>query len=209
MTDPSQLENIDYAQTQKDIMTGDIVKDWWGKLIVGIILIIWGFTAFISPELSLLTVIVLFGMLCLFAGIALIAFALSGSPMVRNKAMMIIEGLLLFTIAMMAFFWPEVTALTILYLFAAFAIVLGIFEIIYGISMPKEAADDIGSASRGMMIMGGILSLIFGMLLFIYPGSGLLAILWIAGAFAIIIGGIWIATGIAGSKEAKAGKPTN
>ena len=104
----------------------------------------------------------------------------------------------------MAFFWPETTALTLLYLFAAFAIVLGLFEIIFAISMPKDVSQDIGSTSRGMMILGGILSLIFGMLLFIYPGSGLLAILWIAGAFAIIIGGIWIATGIAGSREAKA-----
>jgi uncharacterized membrane protein HdeD (DUF308 family) len=195
---------MNYGQVQKDIMTGDLVKDWWGKLIVGMILIIWGFLAFIAPGLSLLMVIFLVGMLCMFAGIALIAFALSGSPMVRNKAMMIIEGILLFIIAMMAFFWPEVTALTILYLFAAFAIVLGIFEIIFAISMPKDAANEIGGASRGMMILGGILSLIFGMLLFIYPGSGLLAILWIAGAFAIIIGGIWIATGIAGSKEVKA-----
>ena len=185
-------------------MTGDLVKDWWAKLIIGFILIVWGFLAFVSPELSLLTVIIIFGMMCLFAGIAMIAFALSGSPMVRNKWMMVIEGILLFTIAMMAFFWPETTALTLLYLFAAFAIVLGLFEIIFAISMPKDASQEIGSASRGMMILGGILSLIFGMLLFIYPGSGLLAILWIAGAFAIIIGGIWIATGIAGSREAKA-----
>jgi uncharacterized membrane protein HdeD (DUF308 family) len=189
---------------QKDVMTGDLVKDWWAKLIIGFILIVWGFLAFVSPELSLLTVIIIFGMMCLFAGIAMIAFALSGSPMVRNKWMMVIEGILLFTIAMMAFFWPETTALTLLYLFAAFAIVLGLFEIIFAISMPKDASQEIGSASRGMMILGGILSLIFGMLLFIYPGSGLLAILWIAGAFAIIIGGIWIATGIAGSREAKA-----
>ena len=195
---------MDYASVQKDVMTGDLVKDWWAKLIIGFILIIWGFLAFVSPELSLLTVIIIFGMMCLFAGIAMIAFALSGSPMVRNKWMMVIEGILLFTIAMMAFFWPETTAVTLLYLFAAFAIVLGLFEIIFAISMPKDASQEIGSASRGMMILGGILSLIFGMLLFIYPGSGLLAILWIAGAFAIIIGGIWIATGIAGSREAKA-----
>jgi uncharacterized membrane protein HdeD (DUF308 family) len=195
---------MDYASVQRDVMTGDLVKDWWAKLIIGLILIVWGFLAFVSPELSLLTVIIIFGMMCLFAGIAMIAFALSGSPMVRNKWMMVIEGILLFTIAMMAFFWPETTALTLLYLFAIFAIVLGLFEIIFAISMPKDASEDIGSASRGMMILGGILSLIFGMLLIIYPGSGLLAILWIAGAFAIIIGGIWIATGIAGSREAKA-----
>jgi uncharacterized membrane protein HdeD (DUF308 family) len=195
---------MDYASVQKDVMTGDLVKDWWAKLIIGFILVVWGFLAFVSPELSLLTVIIIFGMMCLFAGIAMIAFALSGSPMVRNKWMMVIEGILLFTIAMMAFFWPETTALTLLYLFAAFAIVLGLFEIIFAIAMPKDASQEIGSASRGMMILGGILSLIFGMLLFIYPGSGLLAILWIAGAFAIIIGGIWIAAGIAGSKEAKA-----
>lgn len=195
---------MDYASVQRDVMTGDLVKDWWAKLIIGFILIVWGFLAFVSPELSLLTVIIIFGMMCLFAGIAMIAFALSGSPMVRNKWMMVIEGILLFTIAMMAFFWPETTALTLLYLFAAFAIVLGLFEIIFAIAMPKDASQEIGSASRGMMILGGILSLIFGMLLFIYPGSGLLAILWIAGAFAIIIGGIWIATGIAGSREAKA-----
>lgn len=199
---------MDYASVQKDVMTGDLVKDWWAKLIIGLILIVWGFLAFISPELSLLTVIIIFGMMCLFAGIAMIAFALSGSPMVRNKWMMVIEGILLFTIAMMAFFWPETTAITLLYLFATFAIVLGLFEIIFAISMPKDVSDDIGSASRGMMILGGILSLIFGLLLFIYPGSGLLAILWIAGAFAIIIGGIWIATGIAGSKEAKAATAT-
>ena len=112
---------MDYASMQRDVMTGDLVKDWWAKLIIGFILIVWGFLAFIAPDLSLLTVIIIFGLMCLFAGIAMIAFALSGSPMVRNKWMMVIEGILLFTIAMMAFFWPETTAITLLYLFAAFA----------------------------------------------------------------------------------------
>ncbi len=59
---------MDYASVQRDVMTGDLVKDWWAKLIIGLILIVWGFLAFISPELSLLTVIVIFGMMCLVRG---------------------------------------------------------------------------------------------------------------------------------------------
>ena len=65
---------MDYASLQRDVMTGDLVKDWWAKLIIGFILIVWGFLAFVAPDLSLLTVIIIFGMMCLFAGIAMIAF---------------------------------------------------------------------------------------------------------------------------------------
>ncbi|MBV8808544.1 MAG: DUF308 domain-containing protein, partial [Acidobacteriaceae bacterium] len=78
------------------------------------------------------------------------------------------------------------TALTLLLIIAAWAIVRGIIEITAAIQLRKVIANE------WALILGGICSVIFGLILFARPAAGALAVIWIIGAYALIIGVILI-----------------
>lgn len=83
---------------------------------------------------------------------------------------------------MLAFVWPNVTALVLLYLIAAWAVVTGIFEIATAIRLRKVISGE------WLLALGGILSVLFGLLLVGWPGAGALAVLWLIGGYAILFG---------------------
>jgi uncharacterized membrane protein HdeD (DUF308 family) len=80
------------------------------------------------------------------------------------------------------FIWPAITALILLYIIAAWAIITGIFEIIAAIQLRKEITGEF------WLGLSGLLSIVFGVFLFLFPGEGILTLLWLLGIYAIIFG---------------------
>ena len=78
--------------------------------------------------------------------------------------------------------WPGLTALALLYLIGAWALVTGIVQVSAAILLRKEIRRE------WLLALSGIVSVIFGVLLFIWPAAGALAILWLIATFAMIIG---------------------
>jgi uncharacterized membrane protein HdeD (DUF308 family) len=89
----------------------------------------------------------------------------------------------------LTFFYPSATAVALVYIVAAWAIVTGIFEIV--------AAFELGQVMSNMWTFGlaGLLSIILGVLLFSSPSAGLLAWAWLIGAYAIAYGALYIVAG--------------
>jgi uncharacterized membrane protein HdeD (DUF308 family) len=85
-----------------------------------------------------------------------------------------------------ALVWPSVTALAFLYLLAAWAILTGILEIVAPASFPMNVA------RATLMVLTGALSVIFGMFIAARPASGLLAVVWLVGVYAIVLGVMYI-----------------
>jgi uncharacterized membrane protein HdeD (DUF308 family) len=90
---------------------------------------------------------------------------------------------------LIAFFWPGLTALVLLYVIAVWAIFTGILEIMTAISLRREIDNE------WMMILGGALSVLFGLLLAFLPGVGLLSLTWLIGIYALIFGVAFIVLG--------------
>lgn len=163
-----------------------LAESWWLLLLRGIAAIIFGVLAFIWPGITLLTLVLFYGAFALVDGVLAVAAAIKGgSPVPRwwlavVGAAGIIAGIL-------TFLWPGVTALVLLIFIAAWAIVLGIFEIYGAIKLRKEIDNE------WWLIIGGVLSVIFGILLLLQPAAGALALVWMIGAFAILLGIIHIA----------------
>ncbi len=81
-----------------------------------------------------------------------------------------------------ALIWPGVTALSFLYLLAAWAIITGILEMVAPLSFPM-------SGGRGvLMALSGLVSIVFGIVIAVQPASGLLAVVWLIGIYAIVFG---------------------
>jgi len=85
-----------------------------------------------------------------------------------------------------ALVWPGITALAFLYLLAAWAIITGIMELVAPLSFPM-------SFGRGLlMALAGVVSIVFGILIAAQPASGLLAVVWLIGVYAIVFGVMYI-----------------
>ncbi len=84
----------------------------------------------------------------------------------------LLQGIGGIIVGIMAFVWPGITALALLYIIAAWAIVTGIFEVVAAVDLRKEIEGE------WLLGLSGIASVVFGALLVGFPGAGALAVLW-------------------------------
>lgn len=161
-----------------------LTRNWWAVAIRGVVAILFGLAAFIWPGLTLAFLIALFGAYAFVDGVFAIVAAFRAAERNVRWWPLAVEGVLGILAAIAVVVWPGLTALALLYLIAAWAIVTGIFEVIGAVQM-RDAG---GSAL--VLGLAGVASVIFGIILVIFPGAGALAVLWLIGTYAIIFGGL-------------------
>ena len=175
----------DVAQPQP-MLTGMANRMWWALLLRGIAAVLFGLAALFWPNETLWVLIVFFGAYALVSGAFAIAAGIADSS---RRWLLITEGVLGVVAGLIAFFWPGLTALVLLYVIAGWAIFTGILEIMTAISLRREIDNE------WMMILGGALSVLFGVLLAVLPGVGLLSLTWLIGIYALIFGVAFIVLG--------------
>ncbi|MBE9197597.1 MULTISPECIES: HdeD family acid-resistance protein [unclassified Nodularia (in: cyanobacteria)] len=159
-----------------------LARNWWTVALRGAIAIIFGLAALFWPDITLTALILIFAAFVLVSGVLLAIAAFRDGLTHTHGWLMLLEGAIGMAIGVMAFIWPGITALVLLYLIAAWAIVTGVLEIIAAIQVRKEIENE------WLLALAGIASVMFGVLLIIWPIAGALAILWIIAAYAIIFG---------------------
>ena len=95
---------------------------------------------------------------------------------------MLLEGLVGVGIGLLTFFAPSITALALLFYIAIWAIATGILEIAAAIRLRKEIDNE------WLLLLAGLASAVFGVLLAAQPAVGALALLWLIGSYAIVFG---------------------
>ena len=164
-------------------MLGKVARDWWVYAVRGVAAIIFGTLALVWPVPTLAVLVIMFGAYAFVDGIAMLVALARGDVLARRHAWATgLTGVLGIVIAIATLLWPGITALTLLYLVAIWAISTGIFEIAAAIEFRHEIHGEI------WMILGGVLSIVFGSLLVVFPGTGLLSLVWLVGFFAIVFG---------------------
>lgn len=150
---------------------------WWMLLLRGILAIIFGLLAFTWPGLTVIILTALFAAYVLVDGVAALVIGIHSRwwTLVVVGALGIIAGFV-------AFLYPGLTALTLLLIIAAWAIVRGIIEIVAAIQLRRVMANE------WLFILGGICSVIFGLILFANPAVGALSVIWIIGVYAFVLG---------------------
>ncbi|MEU4225618.1 HdeD family acid-resistance protein [Nonomuraea sp. NPDC026600] len=157
-----------------------IASTWWLVLIRGILAVIFGILALIWPGKTLLVLVIFFGAYAIVSGIFSVFAAFRHGA--QSRAWLIISGIIGILAGIIAFVWPGKTVLALLFVIAFWAIISGVSEVFAGIQMRKVIENE------WMLIIGGILSVIFGVLLLVQPGAGLLTLAWLVGIFAILYG---------------------
>jgi uncharacterized membrane protein HdeD (DUF308 family) len=152
---------------------------WWLVLLRGIFMVIFGLIALVSPSIALLTLVWLFGFYAILDGVAAIMIGIRarGEP---HWVWTIVQGVVSLLAGLVALIWPGLTALALLFVVAFWAIVLGIGEIGGAFASRRR-----GSSAWGWTLAAGILNVVFGVLLLIWPASGILTLVWLVGVFAL------------------------
>jgi uncharacterized membrane protein HdeD (DUF308 family) len=164
-----------------------IFASWWVLLLRGICAILFGVLTFVWPGITLLTLVLLYGAYALADGVLALAEAvMGGAPAPRWWLALV--GLLGIAVGVLTFAWPGITALVLLLFIAGWAIATGLLQIVGAIRLRKEIENE------WLLIASGVLSVIFGLILVVQPGTGALALLYVIGIYAILYGilEIWL-----------------
>lgn len=162
-------------------MVTTLARNWWALVLRGILALLFGLIAFVWPGLTIVSLTYVFGFYALLDGVFALIAAWSNRSGGRWWAFLL-EGLLGIAVGVIAFISPGVTALALLSVIAVWAILTGILEIMAAIRLRQEIENE------WWLGLGGLASIIFGVLLVIWPGSGLVTISWIIGSYAIAFG---------------------
>jgi uncharacterized membrane protein HdeD (DUF308 family) len=160
-----------------------LARNWWALALRGLAAILFGILTFAWPGITLFVLILFFGAYMLVDGIFAIVAAVRVAREEARWWLLLLEGILGVVAGIVTFFWPGLTALALLYLIAAWAIVTGIMEVVEAIRLRQEIVGE------WALILGGALSVLFGVLLVVIPArAGLLSLTWLIGIYAVAFG---------------------
>jgi uncharacterized membrane protein HdeD (DUF308 family) len=165
-----------------------LVRNWWLVVLRGIFAILFGVIAWTQPAVTLGALVLLWAIYAFADGVLAFWAAFSGATG-RPAWVLILEGLVGIGAGTVAVLFPGITAVFLLYLIAAWALFTGVLEIVAAIRLRKEIEGEF------WLILAGLASVVFSLVLFARPGVGALAVVWIIGTYAIMFGVLLVALG--------------
>src|SRR6266852_9761791 len=164
-------------------MTTVLTRNWWALALRGVFAILLGLAAFVLPGVTLAVFVALFGAYAVIDGVLAIIAGVRAAERHERWWSPVLKGLAGIVAGALAFIWPALTALALLYLIAGWAIVTGVLEIVAAVHLHRAHGE-------WLLVLNGVLSVLFGLLVTIWPGAGVLTLLWMIGVYAIVFGAV-------------------
>jgi uncharacterized membrane protein HdeD (DUF308 family) len=161
-----------------------LARRWWALALRGAIAVLFGLLTLFIPGVTLISLVMLFGFYAILDGVFDIVSAIKAPG---HHWPLVVEGIVGIVAGIVTFMWPGITAIALLYLIAFWAILTGALEIVAGIRLRTVIANEL------LLILMGVISILFGILIILFPGAGALAIIIWIGAYALVFGIILIA----------------
>ena len=165
-----------------------LADNWWLLLLRGIAAIAFGVLTFLWPGLTLVTLTLLWGAYALVDGVIAIwaAFNASGGD-AGPRWWLGLSGVAGILAGVVTFYYTGTTTLVLLMFIAVWAIVIGVLQIWGAIALRKVLQQE------WLLILDGVLSIAFGVVLLAQPGTGALALVWTIAWYAIFFGCLYVA----------------
>jgi len=171
---------------EPNALTQLLSRFWWLLLLRGVLAILFGVAAFAWPGLTLVTLVMLFAAYAFVDGIFDVAHAVSHRKDIEHWGLLLIEGLLGIAFGVLAFLAPGLTTVVggviVAMYIAAWAIVTGVLRIALAVRLRKEIEGE------WMLGLSGMISILFGIFVMALPAAGVLAMLYVVAAWAILLG---------------------
>ena len=168
--------------TTSEALVTAAAESWVTLGVRGLLAILFGILAFAWPGITLFVLVLLFAAYALADGVFAFVGAYRAAESNRSVWPFLLEGVLGVVTGIAAFAWPNITAVALVYLIAGWAIVTGALELYAAIQLRKQLTDELWLGA------GGLLSILFGVLIAAVPGTGALAVVWVIAAYAVLFG---------------------
>ncbi len=159
-----------------------MTRNWGAVAFRGLIAVLFGLIAIFWPGPTVGVLVILLGAFALVEGVANIVAGVRG-----RTGWAVFEGIISVIAGIVFVVWPAITALVLLYLVAAWAIITGIVRIVAAIQLRRVLRNE------WLLVGSGLASVIFGVIAAVFPGAGILALIWLLGAWLIVLGVFLIA----------------
>jgi uncharacterized membrane protein HdeD (DUF308 family) len=163
-------------------MAADLSRNWWVLALRGVLGILFGIGAFVWPGIALAALVLVFGAYAFVDGIFAVVAGIGMRRQIDRWWLIVLEGAAGIILGVLTFLSPGITALILLSFIALWAILTGVFEIATALQLRKLIENE------WLLILSGVVSIIFGILLIVFPGSGMLSLVWLIGAYALFFG---------------------
>lgn len=153
-------------------------KYWWALVLRGVLAIVFGILCFTQPDMTLAVLVLFVGAWLLVDGVFTIVHGFKA----EKKWPHFLYGALGVAAGLVTFLSPGLTALSLLVLIGVWSIFKGAMEIYLAIRLRRDIERE------WLLVLAGALSVLFGVLVLVNPGSGALAVLWLIGLYAVLFG---------------------
>jgi uncharacterized membrane protein HdeD (DUF308 family) len=158
-----------------------LAESWWAVGLRGSLGIAFGLICLLVPAAAILALVLLFSAYMLVDGALAIVSGIKAAQSGQRWGLLILEGIVDIAAGAVAFLWPGITAVVFVLLLAVWAIVSGGLMLGAAFTLNKEHG-------RWWLALGGIASIIFGVVLLIAPVVGAVVLTWWLGAYALVFG---------------------
>ena len=159
-----------------------IRRSWWVLLVRGIVSIVFGVLAIIFPSVLLTTLVLLLGAWFIVDGVFSVVGAIRHRHADRGWLLLLFEGIVGVLAGLAAFLLPALSSLVLIYFFGAWSIITGLIEIVSAWRVRAEIEGE------WALILSGALSVVIGIVAFVWPGVAALSLITVMAAFAIFFG---------------------
>jgi len=155
---------------------------WWLLALRGFFAAVFGVISLIWPGLTVFVLVILFGAYALVDGVSSLVEAFSRRRELNREWPLVLEGVLGVGAGVITFVWPDITTLALLYIIAAWSIFTGVAELFAAVRL-RQAIDH-----EWLLGLSGVLSILFGLVLIVFPIGAIVTLGILVGVYAIIFG---------------------
>lgn len=178
-TTPSGIPLVGVARL--DAMSAALARNWWLVALRGVIAILFGAVAFIAPGAFVLSLVLFFAAYMLVDGIFAVVGAIRAAQRHERWGFLLLEGLVDIVVGVAAVLVPAAAVWAFVLLLAAWALVTGGLMIAAAFRLHLHYG-------RWWLVLGGVVSILFGLALLINPGMSALVLTWWIGSYTFAFG---------------------
>ena len=166
-----------------------LARWWWTFILRGILAIAFGVLAFFAPRWGIAVLVGLFAAWVLIDGATNLVAGFRSRGKDRSWWLAILEGIVGIIAGVIALLFPVYAAEALVLIIGVWAIITGVLEIVAAIRLREQITGEL------WMGLAGVASILYGVVLFLFPGVGVFSLVWLIGGFAIVFGAFMVALG--------------
>ena len=178
-TSPTGIPLVGVARL--DAMSAALARNWWLVALRGVIAILFGVIAFVAPGAFVLSLVLFFAAYMLADGIIAIVGAVRAAQRHERWGFLLLEGLVDIVVGVAAALVPAAAVWAFVLLLAVWALVTGGLMIAAAFRLHLHYG-------RWWLVLGGVVSILFGLALLINPGMSALVLTWWIGSYTFAFG---------------------